>query len=109
MTSPLDVNVLALSATSVRLVHAFVNLPPQRVEVPGLPKNLEEATRRPDNATPPHLPAGKEDRKVLLQKFVHKIAGALKPVLDGQRTPLVIAATRADGLDLPRGRATYPA
>ena len=52
MTSPLDVFVLALSATSVRLVHAFVNLPPQRVQVPGLPKDLEEATRRPDNATP---------------------------------------------------------
>lgn len=93
MTSPLEVFVLALSATSVRLVHAFVNLPPQRVQVPGLPKNLEEAMRRPDNASPPHPAAGKEDKKVLLQKFARKIAEALKPVLAGHGTPLVLAAT----------------
>jgi hypothetical protein len=93
MTSPLDVFVLALSATSVRLVHAFVNLLPQRVQVPGLPRDLEEATRRPDNASPPHPAAGKEDKKVLLQKFAGKVAGALKPVLAQRETPLVLAAT----------------
>ena len=93
MTSPLDVFVLALSATSVRLVHAFVNLPPQRVQVPGLPKDLEEATRRPDNATSPYPSSGKEDKKVLLQKFARTIAGALRPVLAGQGAPLVLAAT----------------
>ena len=44
MTSPLDIFVLALSEKDVRLVHAFVNLPPKRLQVPGLPKNLVEAT-----------------------------------------------------------------
>src|SRR3981081_4102961 len=47
MTSPHDVFVLALAEESVRLIHAFANYPPVRLQIPDLPKNAEEATRRP--------------------------------------------------------------
>src|ERR1700728_4940322 len=47
MTSPHDIFVLALSEESVRLIHAFVNFPPVRLQIPDLPGNAEQATRRP--------------------------------------------------------------
>jgi hypothetical protein len=39
MTSPHDVFVLALAEESVRLIHAFANFPPQRLQIPDLPGN----------------------------------------------------------------------
>src|SRR3981189_2093561 len=57
MTSPHDVYVLALAKESVRLVHAFASFPPERLQVPGLPANAEEATRRPSG--PVRGPRGK--------------------------------------------------
>jgi release factor family 11 len=47
MTSPHDVFVLALAEESVRLIHAFADFPPERLQIPDLPRNAEEATRRP--------------------------------------------------------------
>src|ERR1700733_9982694 len=47
MTSPHDIFVLALAEESVRLIHAFVNFPPVRLQIPDLPGNAEQATRRP--------------------------------------------------------------
>ena len=46
MTSPQDIFVLALAEKGVRLVRAFVNLPPARIHVPELPKSGEEAAHR---------------------------------------------------------------
>ena len=40
MTSPHEAYVLALAEESIRLIHVFVNLPPVRVQVAGLPKNV---------------------------------------------------------------------
>jgi hypothetical protein len=47
MTSPHDVFVLALAEESVRLIHAFANFPPMRMQISDLPRNAERATRRP--------------------------------------------------------------
>lgn len=95
MTSPHDAYVLALAEESVRLIHVLVNLPPVRVQVAGLPKNAEEATRRPSvhvRAPRGHL-QNLEGQKVLLEKYVRKVDQALQGVLAGQVRPLILAAT----------------
>ncbi len=74
MTSPHDIFVLALAEESVRLVHAFVNFPPERLQVPDLPSNAEEATRRPSFhvRAPRRRLQNLEGEKVLLQQYVEE-------------------------------------
>jgi len=107
MTSPHHIFVLALSEDAVRLVHVFVNLPSVRVHVPDLPKNADQATRRPDGASYPHAIWGLEDQKVLLYKYVRKVDHAVRSALAGQTTPLVLAATEPL-VSLFRSVNTYP-
>jgi hypothetical protein len=107
MTSPHHIFVLALSEDGVRLVHVFVNLPPVRVHVPGLPKNADQATRRPDGASYPHAVWGLEDQKVLLHKYVRKVDHAVSKALAGGTTPLALAAAEPLAL-LFRSVNTYP-
>ena len=94
MTSPHDVYVLALAKESVRLIHAFANFPPERLQVPGLPANAEEATRRPSVHV--RAPRGSlqnlEGEKVLLQQYVRKVEQAVHGVLAGRNKPLILAA-----------------
>jgi hypothetical protein len=94
MTSPHDVYVLALAKEAVRLVHAFAKFPPERQQVPGLPANAQEATRRPSVHV--RAPRGNlqnlEGEKVLLQQYVRKVEQAVHGVLAGRNTPLVLAA-----------------
>jgi hypothetical protein len=94
MTSPHDAFVLALAEESVRLIRAFVNLPPERLQVPDLPRNAEEATRRPSvhvKAPRGHL-QNLEGEKVLLQQYVRKVDQAVHSVLAGRGAPLILAA-----------------
>jgi hypothetical protein len=94
MTSRHDIFVLALAEESVRLVHAFANLPPQRVQVPNLPKSAEEATRRPSF----HLRAPRrrlqnlEGEKVLLHQYARKVERAIHALLAERNASLVLAA-----------------
>jgi hypothetical protein len=94
MTSPHDIFVLALAEESVRLVHAFANFPPQRLQVPDLPKNAEEATRRPSFhvRAPRRRLQNLEGEKVLLRQYVRKVEHAIYSVLAGRNAPLVLAA-----------------
>jgi hypothetical protein len=94
MTSPHDIFVLALAEESVRLIHAFVNFPPVRLQIPDLPGNAEQATRRPSFHV--RAPRGRlqnlEGEKVLLHKYVRKVEQAVHSVFAGLNTPLVVAA-----------------
>ena len=94
MTSPHDIFVLALAEESVRLVHAFANFPPQRLQVPDLPANAEEATRRPSFhvRAPRRRLQNLEGEKVLLHQYVRKVEHAVQGALAGQNAPLVLAA-----------------
>jgi hypothetical protein len=85
MTSPHDIFVLALAEESVRLVHAFVNYPPERVQVPGLPKNAEEATGRPSFhvRAPRHKLQNLEGEKVLLRQYLSKVEQAVRSAIAG--------------------------
>ena len=94
MTSRHNVFVLALAEESVRLAHAFANLPPQQVQVPNLPKSAEEATRRPSFHV--RAPRGRlqnlEGEKVLLHQYVRKVERAIHGLLAEGNAPLVLAA-----------------
>jgi hypothetical protein len=94
MTSPHDIFVLGLSEEGVRLVHVFVHLPPVRVQVPDLPKNAEEATRRPSVhvRAPRRRLQNLEGEKVLLHKYARRVDHAVRSALAGQTAPLVLAA-----------------
>jgi hypothetical protein len=94
MTSPHDIFVLALAEESVRLIHAFANFPPVRLQIPDLPRNAEEATRRPSFHV--RAPRGRlqnlEGEKVLLHKYARKVEQAIHNVFAGLNTPLVVAS-----------------
>jgi Bacterial archaeo-eukaryotic release factor family 11 len=94
MSSPHDVLVLALAEERVRLVHAFVNFPPERLRVPDLPGSAEEATRRPSFhvRAPRRRLQNLEGEKVLLHQYVRKVEHAVHRALAGWNTPLVLAA-----------------
>jgi hypothetical protein len=94
MTSPHDLFVLVLSEENVRLLHVIVNMPPAKVLVPRLPKNAEEATRRPSihvRAPRNHL-QNLEGEKILLHKYVRRVDEAIGKALAGRGTPMVLAA-----------------
>src|ERR1700730_7179591 len=109
MTAPRDIFVLALAEESVRLIHAFANFPPVRLQIPDLPRNAEEATRRPSFHV--RAPRGRlqnlEGEKVLLQKYVRKVEQAVHGVFAGLNTPLVLAAEEPLA-SMFRSLNTYP-
>src|SRR5712671_5008355 len=109
MTSPHDIFVLALAEESVRLVHAFANFPPERVQVPNLPKNAQEATRRPSFhvRAPRRRLQNLEGEKMLLQKYVRQVEHAIYNVLSQQNAPLVLAAEEPMA-SMFRSLNTYP-
>jgi Bacterial archaeo-eukaryotic release factor family 11 len=109
MTSPHDIFVLALAEESVRLIHAFANFPPVRLQVPDLPKSAEEATRRPSFhvRAPRRRLQNLEGEKVLLQQYVRKVEHAIYGVLAGQSAPLVLAAEEPLA-SMFRSLNTYP-
>ena len=109
MTSQHDIFVLALAEESVRLVHAFANFPPERVQVPNLPKNAEEATRRPSFhvRAPRRRLQNLEGEKVLLQKYVRQVEHTIYNVLSQQNAPLVLAAAEPMA-SMFRSLNTYP-
>src|SRR5258705_5982163 len=109
MTSPHDIFVLALAEESVRLVHAFANLPPERLQVPNLPSNAQEATRRPSFhvRAPRRRLQNLEGEKVLLHQYVRKVEHAISGVLAGRNAPLVLAAEEPLA-SMFRSANTYP-
>jgi hypothetical protein len=109
MTSPHDIFVLALAEESVRLIHAFANFPPVRLQIPDLPRNAEDATRRPSFhvRAPRRRLQNLEGEKVLLQKYVRKVEQAVHGVFAGLNTPLVLAAEEPLA-SMFRSLNTYP-
>src|ERR1700720_3957597 len=109
MTSPHDIFVLALAEESVRLIHAFANFPPVRLQIPDLPRNAEEATRRPSFhvRAPRRRLQNLEGEKVLLHQYVRKVEHAIHSVLAGRNAPLVLAAAEPIA-SMFRSLNTYP-
>jgi hypothetical protein len=98
-----------LAEESVRLIHVFANFPPERLQVPDLPRNADEATRRPSVHI--RAPRGRlqnlEGEKVLLHQYARKIAQAVSDALAGRNAPLVLAAAEPLA-SIFRSVNTYP-
>ena len=109
MTSPHDVFVLALAEESVRLIRAFANFPPLRLQVPDLPRSAEDATHRPSIhvRAPRRRLQNLEGEKVLLHQYVRKVEHAVHAALAEQNAPLVLAAEEPVA-SMFRSLNTYP-
>jgi hypothetical protein len=110
MTCPHDVFVLALAEESVRLIHAFVNFPPDRLQVPNLPRSVEEATRRPSFhvRAPRRRLQNLEGERVLLQQYVRKVEQAVHSLLARRNTPPLVLAAEEPLLSMFPSVSTYP-
>lgn len=91
--------VLALSENSVRLIEIFADLAPSEVRVPQLPESAADAVRRAsvNNLTQNTRIANAEGQTVLLRQYARKVDAALRAVLAGRDTPLILAATEPLG------------
>ncbi len=102
--------VLALSENAVRLVEVFADSPPTLVRIPDLPKSAADATGHAsvNDRSPSRRIQGSEGQNVLLRQYVRKVDGALRAVLAGRETPLILAAVEPLA-SFYRAANTYPA
>jgi hypothetical protein len=91
---PHEALVLAVSEQSVRLVQVFSDLPPQEVKVPGMPKDAPSFFGKAsinDRSADGRL-QGAEGQRVRHLHYLRAIDSAIRPVLAGRTTPLILAA-----------------
>ncbi|MDQ6435601.1 hypothetical protein RB623_16200 [Mesorhizobium sp. LHD-90] len=102
--------VLALSENAVRLIEIFADSPPSVVQVADLPKSAADAAGRAsvNNLTQNTRLANAEGQTVLLRQFARKVDAAIRTVLAGRSTPLIVAATEPLG-PIFRSLCSYPA
>lgn len=94
ITFPNHAFVLALSENDVRLIEIFPDLPPQRLNVSGLPKDAASAVKVSslNNRTSMRRVMGSEGQKVRLAQYARMVDAAIRPVLAGREAPLILAA-----------------
>ncbi len=109
ITFPHAAFVLALSENAVRLVEVFADLPPQEVAIGDLPKSAAEVAGAEggENRSSRRRMPGAEGKKALLRKYARRIDAALRDVLAGRDTPLILAATEPMA-SIFRSINTYP-
>ena len=109
ITFPHEAIVLALSVGGVRVVEVFADLAPHEVRVAGLPKNAMDAVGKATigHRSPSGRIHGSEGEKVRLRQYARAVDQALRPVLAGRETPVILAATRPVD-DVFRSVCTYP-
>ncbi len=95
LTFPHTAFVLALSENAVRLLEVLPSGPPVEVKVPGLPKDAASAAGKStlNDRSPSGRIQGSEGQKVRLTQYARKVDAAIRPVLAGRHTPLLLAAT----------------
>ncbi|TYR35479.1 hypothetical protein FY036_02380 [Mesorhizobium microcysteis] len=109
ITFPHSAFVLALSENAVRLVEIHADLPAQTVKVSGLPKDAASAVGKStlnDRSASGRM-HGSEGQNVRFQQYARKVDAALRPVLAGLDTPLILAATGRLA-SVYRSANTYP-
>lgn len=101
--------VLALSEGAARLVEVSADLPPVAVHVPGMPADASDAVGRASVNNPRQGTrlAGSSGQGVLLRQYARQVDGALRGVLAGRSTPLILAAT-SPLAPMFRAVCTYP-
>lgn len=87
--------VLALSENAVRLVEIHAEMPAAQVKVDNLPKDAASALGKStlNDRSPSGRIQGSEGQNVRFRQFARQVDAALRPVLSGRETPLILAAT----------------
>ena len=95
ITFPHSAFVLALSENAVRLVEVFSELPPVTVKVDGMPKDAASAVGKSTLNKRAHSRRihGSEGQNVRFRQYARQVDAALRAVLAGRDTPLILAAT----------------
>ncbi|MFO0873692.1 MAG: hypothetical protein U0575_06935 [Phycisphaerales bacterium] len=109
VTFPQSAFVLALAQGSVRLVEVSGDMPAYAVKVDGMPKDVASAVGQPSilGRAPSGRIQGSEGQKVRMRQYARQIDQALRDLLGGRETPLIIAG--APPLDaIFRSVNTYP-
>jgi hypothetical protein len=94
-TFPHSAFILAFSENAVRLVEMHADLPPTEVKVPDLPKDAASALGKStlNERGGGRRLQGSEGQNVRFRQFARLVDNALRPILSGRETPLVLAAT----------------
>lgn len=108
--------VLALAQGSVRLIEVVPEIGPVEVSVPGLPRDIAAAAGKSSIKDRGHSGKmhgsegkmhGSEGQKVHMRQYSRQIDQALRPVLNANHLPLILAA--AEPLEsIYRSANTYP-
>lgn len=94
VTVPQSALVLALAQNSVRVVEVSADLPAAEVKVEGLPKDAASAVGKASikDRSPARRIQGSEGVKVRLTQYARMVDQALRDLLGGRETPLILAA-----------------
>ena len=94
VTFPHEAFVLALSENQVRLIEVFSDMPPVEIKVPDLPKDAASFAGKStlNDRSPVGRIQGAEGQRVRHLQYVRGVDAALRPVLAGRDTPLILAA-----------------
>lgn len=86
--------VLAVSENAARLVEVYPDLAPAEVKVPNMPHDAASAVRKAtlNDRAPSGRLQGTEGQNVRLRQYARRIDAALRPLLTGRNTPLILAA-----------------
>lgn len=95
ITVPQSAMVLALSENGVRLVQVHPDLPPSPVAIRELPRDAASAvgTANINSRSASGRIQGAEGQNVRLRQYARRVDEALRAVLSGRSTPLILAAT----------------
>lgn len=84
--------VIALSEKNVRLIEIFADLPPEEIEDPALPTDMESTLS--DKQRKDHSKNGAEDVKRNIAKYARLIDTALAPLLKHNDIPVIVMAAQ---------------
>ncbi|HLS68054.1 MAG TPA: hypothetical protein VK035_01840 [Kiloniellales bacterium] len=95
ITFPHSAFILALSANAARLIEVHADLPPSEVKVEDLPDGAFDFQRDADGGDRRSRSKAKslEVQNIRLQQYARSVDTALRAVLVGRETPLILAAT----------------
>ncbi len=109
VTFPQTAYVLALAENSVRLVEVSGDLPAVTVKIDGMPASAAASVGKSsiNDRSPSGRIQGSEGKKVRLRQFVRQVDQALRGLLAGSETPLVLATAATLG-PIYRSVNSYP-
>lgn len=95
ITFPHTAHVLVLSENAARLIEVLPSITPSQVQVHGLPRDAASAASKATLNDRGHSRRihGTEGQNVRLRQYARKVDAALRAVLAGRDTPLILAAS----------------